>query len=49
MKKITSCKLSKKLQPKLLEHFARQVTARAAADILGLYPDRTALFYKKFA
>ena len=34
--KITNCKLNKKIQNKLLEFFVLQVTARSAADILGI-------------
>ncbi|MDE2422482.1 MAG: IS1595 family transposase, partial [Gammaproteobacteria bacterium] len=30
--KITNCKLSKKVQQKLLEYFVLEVTARSAAD-----------------
>ena len=34
--KITRCKLSKKVQLKLLEFFVAQVTARTASDLLGI-------------
>ena len=45
--KITNCKLSKKVQKKLLEFFVFQVTARSAADILGIQPNSAILFYRK--
>ena len=45
--KITNCKLSKKVQKKLLEFFVFQVTARSAADILGIQPNTAILFYRK--
>ncbi|MES2207143.1 MAG: IS1595 family transposase [Pseudomonadota bacterium] len=41
------CKLSKKVQYKLLEFFVLEVTARAAANILEIQPNSAALFYKK--
>ena len=44
---ITSCKLSKRVQKKLLEFFVLQVTARSAADILGIQPNSAILFYRK--
>lgn len=44
--KLTHCKLSRKQQLKLLEYFVLEVTARSAADILGIQPN-TALFYRK--
>ena len=44
---ITNCKLSKIVQNKLLEFFVLQVTARSAADILGIHPNSAALFYRK--
>jgi len=34
--KITRCKLSNKVQHRLLEFFILEVTARSAADILGI-------------
>lgn len=37
--KLTRCKLSKKVQLKLLEYFILEVTARLAADILGIQPN----------
>ena len=45
--KITNCKLSKRVQEKLLEFFVLQVTARSAADILGIQPNSAILFYRK--
>ena len=45
--KITNCKLSKRAQKKLLEFFVLQVTARSAADILGIQPNSAILFYHK--
>lgn len=44
---ISRCKLSKKIQLKLLEFFVLEVTARAAADVLGIQPNSAALFYRK--
>ena len=45
--KITNCKLSKRVQKKLLEFFVLQVTARSAADILGIQPNSAVPFYRK--
>ena len=45
--KITRCKLSKNVQRKLLEYFVLEVTARSAADLLGVNPNSAALFYRK--
>ena len=45
--KITHCKLKKKVQKELLRFFVLQVTARSAADILGIQPNSTILFYRK--
>jgi transposase len=45
--KLTNCKLSRKLQLKLLEFFVLEVTARAAADVLEIHPNSAALFYTK--
>ena len=45
--KITNCKLIKRVQKKLLEFFVLQVTARSAADILGIQPNSAILFYRK--
>ena len=44
---ITNCKLSKRVQKKLLEFFVLQVTARSASDILGIHPNSAVLFYRK--
>ena len=44
---ITNCKLSERVQKKLLEFFVLQVTARSAADILGIQPNSAILFYRK--
>ena len=44
---ITNCKLSKRVQKKLLEFFVFQVTARSTADILGIHPNSAVLFYRK--
>lgn len=45
--KINNCKISKKSQHKLLEFFVLEVTARSAANILGIQPNTAALFYHK--
>ena len=45
--KITHCKLSKKEQAKLLEFFVLEVTARSAADLLGIQANTAVLFYHK--
>lgn len=45
--KITHCKLSKSTQKKLLQFFVLEVTARAAANILGIQPNSAMLFYRK--
>ena len=45
--KISRCKLLKKDQRKLLEFFVLQVTARSAADMLGIQANTAALFYHK--
>ena len=44
---ITNCKLRNRVQKKLLEFFVLQVTARSAADILGIQPNSAILFYRK--
>ena len=41
------CKLKKKDQRKLLELFVTEVTARSAADLLGMQANTVALFYRK--
>jgi len=45
--KITRCKLKKSIQKKLLQFFVLEVTARSAADILGIQPNSAILFYRK--
>ena len=45
--KITNCKLSKKVQKKLLQFFVLEVTARSAANLLEINPNSAALFYRK--
>ena len=44
---LSHCKLSKKTQRRLLEFFVLEVTARSAADLLGLQANTTTLFYRK--
>lgn len=44
---IKRCKLKKKDQIRLLEFFAAEVTARSAADLIGLQVNTAALFYRK--
>ena len=45
--KITYCKLSKKHQHKLLEYFVLEVTARSAANMMGIQANAAMLFYRK--
>ena len=45
--KITRCKIKKSIQKKLLQFFVLEVTARSAADILGIQPNSAILFYRK--
>ena len=45
--KITRCKLKKSIQKELLQFFVLEVTARSAADILGIQPNSAILFYRK--
>ena len=45
--KITHCKLLRKQQLRLMEFFVLEVTARSAADLLGIQPNSAALFYRK--
>ena len=47
MTNITRCKLSKKLQVRLLEFFTAEVTARTVVDLLNIQPNTAALFYHK--
>ena len=44
---IKHCKLNKKIQLRFLEYFVLEVTARSAADVLGLQANTTALFFRK--
>jgi transposase len=44
---IKHCKLSKKAQAKLLEHFVAGTTARTAADLLGIHRNSTIRFFHK--
>jgi len=44
---IQRCKLSKKVQRKLIEYFVLEVTARSAANLLGIQANTVALFYRK--
>jgi len=44
---IKRCKLSKSRQLRLLECFVLEVTARSAADLLGMQANTTMLFYRK--
>ena len=44
---ITHCKLKRSIQRKLLEFFVLEVTARSAADIVGIQYNSVALFYRK--
>ena len=41
------CKLSRKQQIKLVEFFVLEVTARSAADLIGIQPNTAALYYRK--
>ena len=45
--KISYCKLSKKVQSRLLDFFVLEVTARSAANLLGIQANTAALFYHK--
>ena len=45
--KISHCKILKKNQLRLLEFFVLQVTARSAADLVGIQANTAALFYHK--
>ena len=44
---VSRCKLSRKVQLRLLEFFVLEVTARAAADTLDIQANTAALFYHK--
>lgn len=41
------CRLRDSVQQKLLEFFVAEVTARTAADLMGLQVNTAALFYRK--
>ena len=41
------CKLRDSVQRKLLEFFVAEVTARTAADLMGIQVNTAALFYRK--
>lgn len=45
--KLTRCKLNKNKQRKLLEFFIAEVTARTAADLMGIQANTAILFYHK--
>lgn len=45
--KLSRCKLDRKIQRKLVEFFVAEVTARTAANLLGIQPNTAALFYRK--
>ena len=45
--KVSHCKLLRRQQLRLLEFFVLAVTARAAADLLGIQANSAALFYRK--
>ena len=44
---LNRCKLSRKLQSRLIEFFVLEVTARSAASVLGIQPNTAALYYRK--
>ena len=44
---VNRCKLSEKVQLRLVEFFVLEVTARSAASVLGLQPNTAALYYRK--
>jgi len=44
---ITHCKLSKKVQKQLIQFFVAEVTARTAADLLGINRRTAILYYQK--
>jgi len=45
--RLANCKLSKKQQLRLVECFVLEVTARSAADLIGIQANTAALFYRK--
>ena len=44
---ISHCRLTKNIQTRLLEFFVLEVTARSAANMLGIHPNSAVLFYRK--
>jgi len=44
---ISHCRLKKSTQSRLLEYFVLEVTARSAANLLGIQPNSAILFYRK--
>jgi transposase len=44
---ISHCRLSKSTQLRLLEYFVLEVTARSAANLLGIQANSAILFYRK--
>jgi len=44
---ISHCRLKKSTQTRLLEYFVLEVTARSAANLLGIQPNSAILFYRK--
>jgi transposase len=44
---ITHCRLKKSIQIRLLEYFVLEVTARSAANLLGIQANTAILFYRK--
>ena len=44
---INHCRLRKSTQFRLLEYFVLEVTARSAANLLGIQPNSAILFYRK--
>jgi transposase len=44
---ISHCRLKRSSQLRLLEYFVLEVTARSAANLLGIQPNSSILFYRK--
>ncbi len=44
---LSHCRLTKNTQTRLLEFFVLEVTARSAANMLGIHLNSAALFYRK--
>jgi transposase len=44
---ISHCRLSKSTQTRLLEYFVLEVTAKSAANLLGIQANSAILFYRK--